>query len=151
MNVRHFKRKTQNGNTCCLLPFSSLVTVLVVISFEMFCTSCGVACIEDASFCHECGNLLDSNTRAENNTDNIMKGYFYRGYPYSDIVDLLQKRHGVSLHLCTLKRKLKDLGLKRRGEQCQEEVVCEAIEKEMRKAGSLAGYRSIWHVLRLWN
>ena len=121
----------------------------MAVSFEMFCTSCGVACIEDANFCHECGNPLDSNIRAENNTDNIIEGYFYRGYPYSDIVDLLKKRHGVSLHLHTLKRKLKDLGLKRRGEQFQEEVVRQAIEKEMREAGSLAGYQSIWHALRL--
>ena len=52
------------------------------------------------------------------------------------------------MHLRTLKRKLKDLGLKRRGEQFQEEVVRQAIEKDMREAGSLAGYRSIWHALR---
>ena len=37
-----------------------------------------VACIEDGNFCHECGNPLDSNIRAENNTDNIIEGYFYR-------------------------------------------------------------------------
>ena len=101
---------------CHSQPFSSfIVTGLVVVSFEMFCPSCGVACIGDGNFCHECGNPLDSHIRAENNTHT--RGYFYRGYPYSDIVDLLQKQHGVSLHLRTLKRKLKDLGLKRRGEQ----------------------------------
>ena len=55
-----------------------IVTGLVVVSFEMFCTSCGFACIEDGNFCHEYGNPLDSNIRAENNTDNIIEGYFYR-------------------------------------------------------------------------
>lgn len=119
----------------------------------MFCISCGVVCIEEANFCHECGSRINvvvhdfENNR--DNIDNIIEGYFYRGYRYLDIVSLLAKHHGVQIHVRTLKRKLKDLGLRRRETDFNEETVRMCIEKEMQDAGSLAGYRYIWHALRL--
>ena len=119
----------------------------------MFYTSCGVVCVEEANFCHKCGSRIDvavdnfENNR--DNIDNIIEGYFYRGYRYRDIVSLLAKHYGVQIHVRTLKRKLKDLGLKRRQTDFDEETVRLCIEKEIQEAGLLAGYRYIWHALRL--
>ena len=37
-----------------------------------------------------------------------VKEYFHRGYPYAAMVSLLEKRHGVRMHVRMLKRKLKN-------------------------------------------
>lgn len=101
----------------------------------MFCTSCGVVCIEEANFCHECGSrinvVVDNFEYNRDNIDNIIEEYFYRGYRYRDIVGLLAKHHGVQIHVRTLKRKLKELGLKRRETDFDEQAVRMCIEKEM--------------------
>ena len=51
----------------------------------------------------------------------------------------------------TLKRRLRSLGLKRKGnaEVIGDSELRTIICEEMRGPGSLSGYRSIWHALRL--
>ena len=44
----------------------------------------------------------------------VVKTYFNRSYPYDAIVELLEN-DGIHLSLSTLKRRLKRLGLKRKG------------------------------------
>ena len=89
-------------------------------------------------------------SRGENENDlgNIIADYFYRGYPYATIVELLKKQ-GIVMHLRTLKRKLGNMGLSRRGTNVDENMVRNIVAEEMLGAGRLAGYRSIWHALRL--
>jgi hypothetical protein len=121
----------------------------------MFCSTCGTQCPIVSHFCHSCGkNLQDeraslsSENDTEVNEDSIITEYFHSGYPYNTIVDLLKKR-GIVMHLWTLKRKLKDLGLSRRGNYVDEDMVRNVIAEEIIDAGRLSGYRSIWHALRL--
>ena len=45
--------------------------------------------------------------------DELITTYFHRGYPYNVIVDLLEKHDGLQMHVQTLKRKRRELGLKR--------------------------------------
>ena len=61
---------------------------------------------------------------------------------------LLEKQDDVRMHIRRLKRKLNDLVLKRKEANC-DDIVRELIKQEMQGAGSLAGYRYIWHALRL--
>ena len=49
---------------------------------------------------------------------------------------MLEKLHGVRMHVRTLKGRLKAL-------------LRDLIKQEMQGAGSLAGYRYVWHSLRL--
>ena len=49
----------------------------------------------------------------------------------------------------TLKRRLRSLGLKRKGQVVEEEHLRNVISVEIQGAGRLSGYRSIWHALRL--
>ena len=123
----------------------------------MFCSNCGIQCPIDARFCHSCGkNLQDERASLSSENDNyievdedsIIAEYFHNGYPYNTIVELLKKK-GIVMHLRTLKRKLKDLGLSRRGNLVDEDMVRNVIAEEIIGAGRLSGYRSIWHVLRL--
>ena len=82
----------------------------------------------------------------------IIEHYFHRGYEYKSIVLLLAKYHDIRLSERTLKRKLKDFGLKRR-EHVDEnlEIRVRNIITEELSAGPdrLNGYRSMWHILRL--
>ena len=119
----------------------------------MTCRSCGVLCVPvpDANFCHACGYRVTINMveGTRNDIDDIITDYFYRGYQYGPIVGLLKKHHGVQMSVRTLKRKLREFGLKRKGANYDEETVRQCIEREMQEAGTLAGYRYIWHALRL--
>ena len=81
--------------------------------------------------------------------DEIITEYFHRGYQYGAIVRLLEEHHRVKIHVRTLKRKLKEFGLKRSEADYDEATVCQCIEQEMQEAGTLAGYHYIWHALRL--
>jgi hypothetical protein len=48
-----------------------------------------------------------------------------------------------------LKRRLSELDLSRRGQNVDEEATVRLICREIEGAGRLAGYRSIWHALRI--
>ena len=107
----------------------------------MFCSSCGTECVSAAQFCHQCGHqIITVNASKEGpssvDTVKLLEEYFHRGYPYQAIVDLLEKLHGVRMHVRTLNRRLKAL-------------LCDLIKQEMQGAGSLAGFRYVWHSLRL--
>ena len=120
----------------------------------MFCSPCGTECVSAAQFCHQCGHqIITVNTLKEGpssvNTVKLLKEYFHRGYLYQAIVDLLEKLHGVRMHVRTLKRRLKTVGLRRIGTDYDEDLLRDLIKQEMRGAGSLAGYRYVWHSLRL--
>ena len=117
---------------------------------KMFCSSCGENCAPEAKFCHKCGGRLQQDVvEGVCGVDELIKEYFHRGYAYQAIVDLLEKQDGVRMHVRTLKRKLRGLGLKRKGADHDEDIVRDLIKQEMEGAGSLAGYRYIWHALRL--
>ena len=79
---------------------------------KMFCNSCRMECPSTANFCHQCGqqlNLSQVSNKAASSVDKEkpLKKYFRRGYLYAVIVSLLEKRHGVLMHVRMLKRKLK--------------------------------------------
>jgi hypothetical protein len=83
---------------------------------------------------------------------NIIENYFHLGYKYDLIVSLLKSEHGMEMTVRTLKRFLKSYRLSRRGdnENFDEEHIRNIIRQEMESAGgSLAGYRKMWHILRL--
>ena len=122
----------------------------------MFCNSCGAECSSSAKFCEQCGHQINeaveqTSKKAANAVEvkELITEYFHRGYSYNAIVGLLEKLDGVRIHVRTLKRKLKELGLKRRGCNYDEDLLRGLIKLEMQGAGSLSGYRYIWHSLRL--
>lgn len=108
----------------------------------MFCSFCGIGEVQE-SICDKCV--------AEKDIDEVITHYFHRGYPYDAIVGLLEKREGLQMCVRTLKRRLRSLGLKRKGnaEVMDDSEIRTIIREEMRGPGSLSGYRSIWHALRL--
>ena len=79
----------------------------------------------------------------------LIQHYFNCDYAYEVIVDFMSKYHGVSISLSTLKRRLKEYGLKKRNCEVDEEKVQQLIKLEMAHAGEQSGYRTIWHTIRL--
>jgi len=71
---------------------------------------------------------------------------------YRHITLMLEKQHNIIMNQRTLKRRLKDYGLKRRetvDEELKERVRDLIVQEICTGPDSLSGYRTMWHVLRL--
>ncbi|XP_066025409.1 uncharacterized protein [Pocillopora verrucosa] len=99
----------------------------------MFCSHCGIGDAQE-SICDNCV--------AEKDVNEVIKRYFHRGYPYDAIVGLLKKREGLQMCVRTLKRRLRCLGLKRKGNAkiMDDSEIRNIIREEMEGPGSLSGY-----------
>ena len=58
-------------------------------------------------------NLIQVSNKAASSVDKeklLLEEYFHRGYPYPaiDIVSLMEKRHGIRMHVRMLRRKLEN-------------------------------------------
>lgn len=62
---------------------------------------------------------------------------------------MLQVHHGISMSVRTLKRRLQSYNLVKRKINVDEDLVRNIIRREMQGPGQLAGYRKMWHILRL--
>ena len=78
-----------------------------------------------------------------------IKHYFQLGYQHDVIIQFLSSYHGINISLSTLKRRLRDLGLRRRGVDVNIREVERLVRRQMDGSGELCGYRSVWHALRL--
>ena len=89
------------------------------------------------------------------NEKKVIESYFNHGYKYDHIVSLLKSEHGIEMSVRTLKRRLKSYNLSRRVDleedgNFNQEYIRNLIWQEMQgAAGCLAGYRKMWHILRL--
>ena len=126
----------------------------------MFCSSCGYNLEETFNFCPNCGTRtarpsaegeIDSTTvysEAEGEKEAI-ESYFFAGYEYDTILCFLSK-HGITMSLSTLKRRLKQYELKRKtGDEVSDNELMEIIRKEIDGPSCVSGYRTLWHTLRL--
>ena len=68
---------------------------------------------------------------------------FYLGFKKQVILDFLKNRHGIPISLSTLKRRLRDYGLKRRGAQIEDQELREILLREISGPGQLRGYRAV--------
>jgi len=85
----------------------------------MFCSHCSAEVFSTAAnFCYPCGKELQRQRSEDKQSgkplNDLITEMFHRGYPYDVIVSLLEKQ-GHKMHLRTLKRKLSDLRLRRKG------------------------------------
>ena len=69
----------------------------------------------------------------------LMERYFHLGFENQVILDFLKNRLGITISLSTLKRRLRDYGLKRRGAQIEDQEVGEILPREISGPGQLRG------------
>ncbi|XP_067037606.1 uncharacterized protein [Acropora muricata] len=114
-----------------------------------FCSSCGenLGQYALANYCPKCGTKVHAEF---NVTENVaIEKYFHLGYDYKTITDLLLVHHGITMSVRTLKRRLKSNNLGKKKINVDEDLVRNIIRSEMQGPGQLAGYRKMWHILRI--
>lgn len=111
----------------------------------MNCVNCNAELEGGDRFCSVCGGRVDNGDEEME----LIEQYFHRGFEYQTILSFLQKYHGISMSLSTLKSRLKQQGLKRVNPNYDIQVVRETIRKELDGPGCSGGYRAMWHALRL--
>ena len=79
----------------------------------------------------------------------IIQHYFHQAHENGVILEFLHSYHNISISLCTLKRRLRDYGLRRVRNEVDKERAKEIIMHEINNLGGSQGYRAIWHTLRL--
>ena len=79
----------------------------------------------------------------------VIHNYFNLGYESEVILQFLAEYHGIRISLSTLKRRLRDYGLKRRGNDVNVDQLRDIIRNEILGSGESQGYRAVWHSLRL--
>ena len=127
----------------------------------MFCAFCGEIFEALSQFCPFCGNELpNAANRPEQDVEpvflsietlceELITRYFRQGFVYEKILFFLSNYHGIHMSLRTLKAKLKSLGLQRRSNAVGMDVLRDRIQQELDGPGNSAGYRSVWHTLKL--
>lgn len=93
---------------------------------------------------------LDSSDdeQVENDDEELIRYYFYKGFAYLDICRFLTQYHDIEISLSTLKRRLKRLNLQRHNPKYNLDFVRNEIIALLEGPHSSRGYRSIWHSLQ---
>lgn len=81
--------------------------------------------------------------------EGIIRYYFHKGFEYKEILLFLGTYHDYHISYSTLLRRLKQYGIGRREQQIDYATVRRRISEINREAGSLSGYRSVWHTLEM--
>ncbi|CAB4023316.1 Hypothetical predicted protein [Paramuricea clavata] len=111
------------------------------------CIQCGEALEDFFNFCPEYGRSVTQ--EGEMTEREIIEMYFYCGFTYSCILQLMSKYHNINMSLSTLKRRLQSFNLARSRDAIDVDQIRKAIRKEMDGPGCLFGYRFMWHSLRM--
>ena len=80
--------------------------------------------------------------------EDIIRDYFKKNYTYKTILQLLEKYHAIEISRSTLLNKLKEYGLRRRGNTIDRDHVRRCILEELDGSGRMLGYRAMWRRLQ---
>ena len=80
-----------------------------------------------------------------------IESYFSLGFSASEILGFLLNVHGIQLSMRQLRRILKSLGCKRKGQSTDFGIIVHTIEQELRGSGSIIGYGGFdYHKFRVY-
>ena len=82
------------------------------------------------------------------NKRELIEHYFNRDYSYDVIVAFLEIHHDIVISKSTLKRRLRQYGLKRRSSNISFQALRAIIQREIEGPNSLVGYRGMWNHLK---
>jgi hypothetical protein len=94
-------------------------------------------------------DVSDEEHEIENDYEELIRYYFYKGFTYEVIRQFLSEYHNKEMSLSTLKRHIRDLGLRRRNAEYDIDLVKNAIVSLLEGPDCSRGYRSIWHTLQM--
>ena len=124
----------------------------LLTTVDMFCHRCGREA-EALAFCSNCGVKIRRNTqclplRRFLTQKDAIGHYFNGGFKYQTVINFLKQHHDINISLRTLKRRLVEYGLTKKGNVSVQRVRS-VIEHEIKGPSALLGYRSMWHLLRI--
>ena len=90
--------------------------------------------------------MADSEAHGE---EEAIRDYFKKGFTYDEILALSDQCYGIRMSIATLKRRIKEYGLKRRNLQYDLNSVRDKIRSLLDGPDCMGGYRHIWHTLKL--
>eukprot|EP00794_Sanderia_malayensis_P011648 gene11648-12846_t len=85
----------------------------------------------------------------ENNMDDLIRKYFVKGFTYKEIRLFPQRNHECVVSISTVKRKVKQLGLRRRMPDYDIDTLRAKITQMLDGPNSNLGYRAVWHDLQM--
>jgi hypothetical protein len=94
-------------------------------------------------------DVFDEEHEIENDYEELIRYYFYKGFTYEEICKFLSQYHNKEMSLSTLKRHIKRLGFRRRNAEYDIALVRNAIMSLLEGPDCSRGYRSIWHTLQM--
>lgn len=103
-------------------------------------------CIVPVPLLHERHKVVERDAHEE---EEAIRDYFSKGVSYNDILALLDKYQGIRISIATLKRCMKDYGLKRRDVEYDMDSVRDKIVSLLDGPDCMGGYRHIWHTLNM--
>ena len=107
----------------------------------MYCHSCGSQQATDINFCGVCvARKRHSDIYSETNQEELIRSYFLYGFDYQTICMFLEKFHGITISLRTLKRRLADHRLNKIGSNISDASLQVIIGREFNGSSSLKGY-----------
>ena len=113
------------------------------------CKSCQFLLQISHRFCPNCGEPFTEFAALEClDEEGLIRYYFNCGFTYRSIVAVLEKRHNFPISYSTLKLRIKQLNLRRRSVEYDEEIVHERISQLLDGPECMAGYRTVWHTRR---
>ena len=120
--------------------------------FACYCFRCGRNLFRNETFCPKCGTQRRTTELADiqkcADLSDVITFHFVRGTQYKTIVLFLEKYHDTKMSVRTLKRRLKELGLKKKGNSISDSYIQQIIEREIQSSSSILGYRSMWNKLK---
>ena len=84
----------------------------------------------------------------QNDRDTLIIRYYHLGMDNVEILAYLSLIHGITLSYRHLKRILRQRGIRRRGQQSDENAIAEALEMELSGSGASIGYRQMHQRIR---
>ena len=114
----------------------------------MHCAQCGINIAVENHYRFACGakKLVNYDLRDEND---FIEYYFKTGFRYDSILVQLDIHHKIKMSLCTLKRRLKVLGLNKSHATASSAVIKQIIERETEGPSMLRAFHTVnayvWH------
>ena len=102
----------------------------------MFCPGCESSVEDDHNYAACCGHQLSS--QQDPTEREFIELYFSSGYEHEVILDFLGKYHDIHMSISTLKRRLREFGLKRYNQYQNSLPLRNKITTELNGAGVMA-------------
>ena len=85
----------------------------------------------------------------EEDESDLVKGYYFQGFEYEDILGFLYQYHGISVSKSTLQRRLKSYDFSRKYAECNIDAVVNEKRALLDGPEGMGGYRFFWKRLKM--